>query len=316
MEYKDYYRILGISKNASQEDIKKAYRKLAIQYHPDKNIDNKQAEERFKEIGEAYEVLKDPDKRRRYDQLGANWKNYQNAGAGDFGFSHFNGANNGGSSSFFNDMFGNRRRGGFSDFFNAFFDGFAPNGASSGFNQQPYSQKGRDYRAEIQLSLSEAYSGTTRILNVDGQKLRVNIKPGAYNGLELRLKGKGGAGMNGGLQGDIYLKIKVLSQEPYAVNSNDLTITKSIDLYTSVLGGKIEVNTLSGKLVLQVPKGSQHGSKLRLKGKGMPVYGIPGKSGDLIIALHIHIPQKLSKKEINLFKQLKELNKKNIFSHQ
>jgi curved DNA-binding protein len=312
MEYNDYYKVLGIAKNASQEDIKKAYRKLAIQYHPDKNKSDKQAEERFKEVGEAYEVLKDPEKRRKYDQLGANWKNYQNGG---FDFSNFGGATNHRGSSFFSDMFGTHREDGFSDFFNSFFGGFDPNEASSGFTQQPYSQKGRDYRAEIQLSLSEAYMGTSRILNVNGQKLRANIKPGAYHGLELRLKSKGGNGVNGGLPGDIYLKIKVLPQEPYAVDGNNLTITTHIDLYTSVLGGKIEVNTLSGKLMLQVPKGSQHGSGLRLKGKGMPIYGNPGKFGDLIIRLLIDIPQKLSKKEIDLFKQLKELSKQNVFSH-
>jgi len=255
MDYKDYYKILEVPKNASQDDIKKAYRKLAIKYHPDKNKENRNSEERFKEIGEAYEVLKDPEKRAKYDQLGANWKQYQNAGTGGFDFSQFGGASSGGWPHFggsFGDMFGNSSTG-FSDFFNAFFGGFGEN-RTSRTSGRAHARKGDDYRVTIEIGLSEAYPGTTRILNVNGQKLRVAIKPGAYDGLELRIKGKAGHGHDGGTPRDIYIKIKVLTDDRYEIQGNDLILKTEVDLYTAVLGGKIEIDTLSGKLGIPVPK--------------------------------------------------------------
>lgn len=322
MDYKDYYKILGVSKSASQDEIKKAYRKLAVKYHPDKNKGDKQAEERFKEIGEAYEVLKDPDKRQKYDQLGANWKQYQYAGAGNgargFDFSQFGGAPGGGSFYYegdIGDMFGGGN--GFSDFFNAFFGGtggMGSNRKTNGFNPGSASQKGSDYKAEMEISLAEAYSGTTRILTVDGQKLRATIKPGAYNGQELRIKGKGGRGYNGGTPGDIYIKLKIAPDSNYELHGNDLIYKANIDLFTAILGGKLKVNTLAGKLSLNVPKGSQPGSKLRLKGKGMPVFNKPGSSGDLYIQLVISIPKNLSEEELKLVKKLKDLRNKYEYS--
>ena len=309
MEYKDYYKILGVSKSASQDEIKKAYRKLAVKYHPDKNPGDKQSEERFKEIGEAYEVLKDPEKRKKYDQLGANWKQYQNAGAGaGSDFSGFGGGGPGGSSFYYEgdlgDIFGGAG-GGFSDFFQRFFSG-AQAGQGFGARQQAYA--GRDLRAGLEISLHEAYHGTTRILDVGGEKLRVKIKPGAYSGQELKIKGKGGHGAGGGARGDIYITIKVLPDNRYAVNGNDLVVREDVDLYTAVLGGRIEVNTLSGKVQVPVPKGTQSESRLRLRGKGMPVYGKPGLAGDLYVQLHVVIPRNLKPGEVNLFEQLKEIN--------
>ncbi|MGQ1786273.1 DnaJ C-terminal domain-containing protein [Saccharicrinis sp. GN24d3] len=321
MDYKDYYKILGVSKSASQDEIKKAYRKLAVKYHPDKNKGEKQAEERFKEIGEAYEVLKDPEKRQKYDQLGANWKQYQNAGAGTGGFnySQFGGGMPGGGSFYYqgdiSDMFGGAGNN-FSDFFNAFFGGMGGMGGSSmssdinGFNGRAASKKGTDYQAEMEISLAEAYSGTTRIITVNGQKLRTTIKPGAYNGQELRIKGKGGHAYNSGTPGDIYIKLKIIPDNNYELQGNDLIYKANIDFYTAILGGKIEVNTLAGKLSLKVPKGSQPGSKLRLKGKGMPVYNKPGRSGDLYVQLIISIPRNLSEEELDLFRKLKRLRNK------
>ncbi|HKJ43942.1 MAG TPA: DnaJ domain-containing protein, partial [Sunxiuqinia sp.] len=196
MDYKDYYKILGVSKNASQEEIKKAYRKLAVKYHPDKNQGDKKAEERFKEVTEAYEVLRDPEKRKKYDELGSNWKQYQNAGAYGSGFSRYSGGRPGSGSYYFDgdmgDLFG---RGGsdFSDFFNAFFGDFS-GGSSRSQGRRQQQMKGTDLRAEIKLNWADVYSGTTRLLNVNGQKLRITIKPGAYDGQELRLRGKGGNG--------------------------------------------------------------------------------------------------------------------------
>lgn len=320
MDYKDYYKTLGISKGASQDEIKKAYRKLAVKYHPDKTQGDKKAEERFKEIGEAYEVLKDPEKRKKYDRLGANWKQYENAGygggTGGFDFSQFGGGSAGGRTYHFEgdmgDMFGSRG-GSFSDFFNAFFGGGGS--TKSGFSGREYQRKGQDLQAELEISLYEAYHGTSRILNVDGKKLRVNIKPGSYDGLELRIKGKGAPGTNGGSNGDIYIKIRIRPERQYKVDGSNLTLKTEIDIYTAVLGGKKEISTLAGKLNVLVPKGSQNGSKLRLKGKGMPAYNQPGVYGDLFVQLNVVVPKNLNKEETDLFKKLKELSKKHAFSH-
>jgi curved DNA-binding protein len=309
MDYKDYYKTLGVSKTATQDEIKKAYRKLAVKYHPDRNPDNKDAEERFKEISEAYEVLRDPEKRKKYDQLGANWKQYQHADMGDF---NFGGANRGGRSRSYHfqgdmgDIFGDMGGDRFSDFFKAFF------GDMGGFSSQRTSQnqrayKGSDLQANISISLPEAYHGTQRILNVNGKKLRITIKPGTYNGQELRLKGKGGQGQNGGPAGDIYIKINIEADNQYTLKGNDIIQNISVDLYSAVLGDKIKVNTLAGAINVPVPQGAQNGQRLRIKGKGMPVYNTPGKAGDLYLQLTVKIPKNLSIEETELFKKLKAL---------
>ena len=313
MNYKDYYKTLGVSKDASQNDIKKAYRKLAVKYHPDKNQGNKNAEERFKELSEAYEVLRDPEKRRKYDQLGANWKQYEHTGAGGYGYSQAGGGSSGGSSYFFEgdlgDFFGEEGAGGgFSDFFNAFFGGSA--GRQTGFRNSRQVFRGNDLHAEVEISLSEAYHGSSRILNVNGEKLRINIKPGAYPGQELRIKGKGAPGSAGGEKGDLDIKLKVTGENGYQLEGNNLVKKVNVDLYSAVLGGKKEINTLAGKINVHVPKGSQHGSKLRLKGKGMPVYGQPGNFGDLFLELNIELPKSLNPEELQLFKRLKEINER------
>ncbi len=313
MQYKDYYKILGVTKSASQEDIKKAYRKLAQKFHPDKNPGNGQAEERFKEVVEAYEVLKDPDKRKKYDTLGANWKQYQYAGAGDqggFDWSRF-GKQGGGGTFFYegnmDDIFGSKG-GGFSDFFNAFFGNMGQGGRSSG-SQGRSRAKGQDLKAEMEISIHEAYRGTSRIINAGGGKFRITIKPGAYSGQELRIRGKGQPGIQGGGMGDIYIKIKVKPDPIYRREGNDLIMNARTDLYSAVLGGKIEVNTLAGKVHVPVPPGTQSGSKLRLKGKGMPVYGVSGTYGDLYVRLDITIPKNLNQQETELFKRLRDLSK-------
>jgi len=312
MDYKDYYKILGVSKSATQDEIKKAYRKLAIKYHPDKNKGDKTAEDQFKEVGEAYEVLKDPEKRKKYDQLGANWKNFETGRHGNFDFSQFRNQNDG--SFFFDGDIGSSfgGRGGFSDFFNAFFGGFGSNAGGNGFQYK--ATKGQDYKAELSLSMSEAYHGTQRTLSVDGQKLRINIKPGAYSGQELRIKGKGGKVFNGGDPGDIYIKLTVLPDAGYEINGNDLVLNLNVDLYTAILGGKVELNTPSGKLNIPITKGAQNGRKLRLKGKGMPEYGKKDTFGDMFIILNVVIPQNLTNEELQLFEKLRKLQKRYHFS--
>lgn len=314
MQYKKYYDILGVSKDASQDEIKKAYRKLAVKYHPDKNPDNKSAEDRFKELNEAYEVLRDPEKRRKYDQLGANWKQYEHAGAGGFDGSQFGGGGRsyhfGGSAG---DMFGGTGSN-FSDFFNAFFGGAGGfenrTGQSQGFESfgSSRSHKGRDLRTNLNLSLEEAYLGVSKVLNVDGEKLKINIKPGAYSGQELRIKNKGASGYGGGQKGDLFLKINVEPGPGFQINGNDLTIETPVDLYTAILGGKLQVTTPGGTISINVPKGAQPGTILRLKEKGMPVYGKTNRHGDLRIRIKIEIPKNLSRKETELFEKLKSIN--------
>lgn len=314
MQYKDYYNILGVQKSASQDEIKKAYRKLAVKYHPDKNPDDQAAESKFKEISEAYEVLKDPEKRKKYDQLGMNWKNYQNADG--FDWSQFGGQQSGRQYHFegdLNDLFGGAG-GGFSDFFNAFFGGGGAGFGSSGFGggSQRYSSgfKGQDYRADVNISLKEAYEGTSKILNVNGEKLRINVKPGAYEGLELRIKGKGGDGVNNGSRGDLYLTVHISGNNKFRRSGNNLETEVNVDVYTAMLGGQAQVDTMTGKLNVKIPKGVQPGNTLRLRGKGMPDYKNQGNYGDLLIKINVSIPKISSSEEVEIVKKLQELKQK------
>ena len=314
MDYKDYYKILGIEKSASQEDIKKAYRKLAVKYHPDRNPDDPNAEERFKEIGEAYEVLKDPEKRKKYDQLGANWKNYQQSGHQNFddffGQSGYGG--NGTRDVHFEfggnmgDFFGES---GFSDFFNQFFGGGRQqhSRAESFYRGQ---QPGRDYEGEVKITLEEAYNGVTRLVNVDNSKLRIKIKPGIRDGQALRIKGKGGKGQAGGRHGDLYIKVRVIDHPVYTRVGNDLYRDLEVDLYTALLGGKTTVDTLKGNVNITIPKETESNKTMRLKGLGMPDYD-GGPNGDLYLNINIKVPKNLTSEEKNLIEKLKELRKTN-----
>lgn len=313
MDYKDYYKILGVEKSASQDEIKKKYRKLAQKYHPDRNPDDKAAEEKFKEVQEAYEVLKDPDKRQKYDQLGSNWKQYQQAGGGGFDFSEW--ASQGGGkryrSASFDEVFGDS---GFSDFFESFFGGSFGSGGfrTSGFGgrsgRQGFAQtKGRDYEAQIRLNLTDAYHGTSTILNVDGKKIRVSLKPGVRDGQTLRVRGKGGQSPNGGPAGDLLLKINLVNNTHFRREGDHLHLTQDVDLYTAVLGGKTTINTLGKPLSIKLPEETPNGKVMRLKGQGMPVYGKTGQFGDLYVKINVVLPKNLTEKEISLFKELQAL---------
>lgn len=302
MEYKDYYKILGVDKKASQDDIKKAYRKLALKYHPDKNPDNKSAEEKFKDIGEAYEVLKDTEKRQKYDQLGANWKHYQQAGF-DPSAHGFYGGQPGGSYRYEfhgdpSEMFGGS---GFSDFFESFF-GRSRSGFQ-GFGNYDQEIPGSDLAGEISITLHEAYFGAERIVDLGNEKIRVKIKPGAYDGLKLRIKGKGQQGTSG-KSGNLYLTIRLQSHNLYQRKGDDLLMEKSIDVFTAMLGGKQKIKTFTGEVNINIPEGTQNGKNLRLKGKGMPKYNKSG-FGDLIIKLKVQLPKKISKEQKELINKLK-----------
>ena len=310
MEFKDYYKILGVSKSASQDEIKKAYRKLAVKYHPDKNPGDKTAEQKFKEISEAYEVLADPEKRSKYDSLGKDWKQYEQTGGG------FGGQGSGTQyrryTGDMEDLFGDS---GFSEFFESIFGGGfgerTKQRRQGGFRD--YSQnamKGQDYKAEVHLTIEEAFQGVTKMLTVNGQKLRVSFKPGIRDGQKLRLKGKGGVGMSNGANGDLYLTVRVDERPGMSRDGDDLYMNHHVDLYTAVLGGETLVSTLDGQVKVKVSPGSQNNTKLRLKNKGFQNYERPSKRGDLYVNLIVDIPKRLSDKEKKLFRELSEMKNK------
>jgi curved DNA-binding protein len=304
MEYKDYYKILGVSKNATQDDIKKAYRKLALKYHPDKNSGNKASEDKFKDIGEAYEVLKDPEKRKQYDHLGANWKQYQHAGFDPSGFNFSRGGPGPGGQYHYefhgdpSDIFGGS---GFSDFFESFF-GKSKRG-SGGFTDFDRNIPGSDVSGDVIITLQEAYHGTERVIDLGNEKIRVKIKPGAYDGLKLRIKGKGQKGSTG-TSGNLYLTIKVQPNSLYERKGDNLHMEVPVDLFTALLGGKQKIAALSGDLNINISEGTQNGKQLRLKGKGMPVYG-KWDYGDLIVKLNVQIPKQLTREQKELVLKLK-----------
>lgn len=291
MDFIDYYQVLGLKKGASDKEIKSAYRKLARKYHPDLNQNDAEAKKKFQQINEANEVLSDPVKRKKYDQYGKDWKHSeayekartqerQYAGGGDTSFSgDFSDEN---FSDFFESMFGGSRR-------------------SSG-NRIKY--RGQDYNGEIQLSFREAYTTQQRTLTVNGKNIRITIPAGIENGQTIRIKGHGGEGMNGGPNGDLYIAIQVTPDPKYKREGSDLFMNIDLDLFTAILGGTITVETLSGQVKVPVKPETQNGTKIRLKGKGFPVYKKEGTFGDLYITYTIKIPVNLNERQKELFKEL------------
>lgn len=309
MEYRDYYKILGVDKKASQEEIKKAFRKLAVQYHPDKNPGDKKAEEQFKLVNEANEVLGDPEKRKKYDELGENWNRFGQSGPQPGqGWGGFGGNQQGGYyyEGDLNDLFEGGGSG-FSDFFEAFFGRGAKGGRSGRRGREQTHFKGQDYEAEMEITLEEAFHGTSRIIQVHNEKLRITVKPGAYDGQLLRIKGKGAHGSTEQYRGDLYVRIRQKPHSLFHRKGDDLYAEHTIDLYTAVLGGDTVVKTLTGTVKVKIPPGTQNGKTIRIKGKGMPVYGKPDSLGDLYLHLGISIPQTLTKEEKKLFEELQKL---------
>ena len=312
MSYKDYYKTLGVAKDATAKDIKKAYRKLAAKYHPDKNPNDNAAEEKFKEINEANEVLSNKEKREKYDTLGSNWEAYQNTGddwreyaqRAKQGQQQRSGQNDQRDPSQF---YRQGTQGGedFSSFFESYFDG---GGRSNQGQRSPYS--GGDTQAEMPITFLEAYQGSKRTFEIHNENLRITIKPGAYDGQQLKIKGKGQPSPKGGKRGDLYIILRVQPDNRFQRSGDHLIYNSTIDLYTAILGGKIEVPTLTGTVKMTIPKSSDSGKTLRLKGKGMPKYGKAAQYGDLLVKLNVIFPKELTTEEEELFKKLQELRVK------
>ena len=304
MEYQDYYKTLGVDKKASGAQIKKAYRKLAREYHPDMNPGDKKAEERFKQINEAYEVLSDAERRRKYDQLGTDYQRYQRTGGDPSGFdwSQWMAGQRGGArvreaySGNLDDLFG----GDFSDFFSSIFGG---TGAGT---RSAQGVRGQDYEQEIEITLEEAFAGTSRALSKDGQRIEVKIPAGARTGTKVRLAGQGTSGI-GGPAGDLFLVVKVMPHAVFERDGDDLRCELPVDLYTAVLGGEVIVRTLGGDVKLKIPPETQSGRTIRLAGQGMPHLRESNTRGDLWVKVRVTIPQHLSEREQELFQELARL---------
>lgn len=329
MEYKDYYKVLGVNKTSDKDEIKKAYRKLARQYHPDVNPEDKAAEEKFKEINEAYEVLSDPDKRGKYDQFGSQWQQYTRGGGSpdDFDWSNWSTQPGGGgtytrtvSPEEFQQMFGGGMggSGGFSDFFETLFGGMGharPSGTrAAGFEDflgGDFSQRanrGRDSEHVIQVSLEEAFHGSTRVLQwEDGRKIESKIPRGVKTGSKIRLRGQGEKGGGGGQTGDLFLRVEVSPHDIYQREGDNLKVTVAVDLYTVMLGGETEVRALDKSVKLSIPPETVNGKVFRLRGLGMPKLKDPESRGDLFAKVEINLPDHLSDEEKRLFQELRGL---------
>lgn len=320
MAFIDYYQVLGVDKTASQDDIKKAYRKLARKYHPDLNPNDPTAKEKFQAVNEANEVLSDPEKRKKYDAYGEHWKHadefeaqqrtrQQAGGFGGFGGfgSGAQGFHTDGNGTYWyssdGQEFTGNNAGGFSDFFEELFGHRARSGRSAGSGY-----RGQDYQAELNLSLREAATTHKQVLSVGDKQVRITIPAGVANGQVIKLKGYGAPGVNGGPAGDLYITFIIPDDPVFKRLGNDLYVHVSLDLYTAVLGGEVLVNTLNGQVRLKVNPGTQNGTKVRLKGKGFPVYKQEGNMGDLIVTYDVLIPTNLTQEQKDAFRHLQSMN--------
>ncbi len=324
MDFKDYYASLGVSPEADEKTIKKAYQKLAKKYHPDVNPGDKAAEEKFKEATEAYQAISDPEKRRKYDELRQDYQQWQTRGGrGDYNWDRWHsqpGGAGGGSQTYtmspeeFAEMFGGTGRSGgfdgfggegFSDFFSALFGGGGGQGRGfSGGSSVRRARAGQDLEVEVQVTLEESYHGTTRLIQTGEKQIEAKIPKGVRTGSKVRLTGQGGPGISGGPNGNLYLNITVSPHARFVREGDDLKADLPIDFYKAILGGEVRVLTLGGEVILKIPTLSQSGKKFRLKGKGMPNLENPHKQGDLFVELAIVLPENLSKQEISTLRDL------------
>ena len=310
MAYIDYYQILGVDKSASQNDVKKAYRKLARKFHPDLNPNDSSAKDKFQQINEANEVLSDPEKRKKYDEYGEHWKHadefeaqkkarQQQGGSG--GFSGFGGDDGAYWYSSNGDGFSGGNAGGFSDFFESMFGHRGKGQGTAGF-------RGQDFNAELHLSLRDAATTHKQILTVNGKQVRITIPAGVADKQVIKLRGYGGEGINGGPAGDLYITFIIAEDPMFKRLGDDLYIDVLLDLYSAVLGGEQVVETLEGKVKLKIKPETQNGTKVRLKGKGYPVYKKEGQFGDLIVTYSVKIPTHLTDRQKELFRELQSMN--------
>ena len=297
MTYIDYYEVLGVPKTATQDEIKNAFRKLARKYHPDLNPNDKDAKAKFQRINEANEVLSDPDKRKKYDRYGKDWqqseqyekaRQQQRRPAGTWQQTQFEGA----------------EEDDFSDFFDFLFGGSGGGKQQRGGNG---SAKGPDYDAELKLELSQVFTTHQKTITIDGKSLRITIPAGSENDQRIRVKGHGGKGKKGGPDGDLYITFKIEDDPVFKRKGNDLYATVDLDLYTALLGGEKTIDTFGGKLKLKVNPETQNGTKIRLKGKGFPVYKKEDHFGDLYITYNVVLPTNLTDTQKELFTQLSKL---------
>lgn len=313
MDYKDYYQILGVPRTATQDEIKKAYRKLARQYHPDNNPGDKKSETKFKELNEANEVLSDPDKRKKYDTLGSRWQQYERMGGqpGGFDWSQWT---TGEETVDMSDLFGGS--GGFSDFFTRIFGGMGEGQAGAG--PAPSARRsatraparGRDVEQSVEIGLREAYTGATLTVQKDGQKLEVKIPAGVKTGSRIRVAGQGGPSRSGAAAGDLYLVVNVAADAQFERDGDTLKTEVTTDLYTAMLGGEVTVPTLTGDVKMKIPPETQPGRVFRLRGQGMPLLREPQNHGDLLVKVQVSLPTNLTGIEKSLFEQLaKQRNK-------
>lgn len=289
MQYKDYYKILGVAKNASEEDIRKAFKKLAVLYHPDANQGNSSAEEMFKQINEAKEILTNPEHRFRYDQLGVRFNQFRAARQQT---QHTHGSTT---------TQVQPDEGDLNNVFGRFFDDVFGGGNS---------KRGKDQDANVKITLEEAYNGMSDVLGFEGKKLRVHIPPGIPNRQVLRLKGQGKPGRKGQEPGDLYMTVIIKPHKTFSRKDNDLYTTINVSLYDAVLGRKVPIQSMKGRMYMTIPKGTQPGEVLKLRDLGMPHYGNTGMFGDLYVTVNIVIPKNLSLAEVKLFEQLAEYRKR------
>ena len=306
MAYIDYYKVLGLSKDASTDDVKKAYRKLARKYHPDLNPNNKEAQKKFQEINEANEVLSDPEKRQKYDRYGENWKHgdeFEQAQRAQQSQRQYQGSQSyySGAGGFGGDFGGDD----FSDFFHSMFGG----GFSQGSRRGGAKFKGQDYNAELELTLRQAMTTHQQTLTINGKNVRITIPAGIRDGQKIKLSGYGQPGINNGPSGDLYITFNIPEDPIFKRKGDDLYKQIEIDLYTAILGGEIMIETLTGKVKFPVPPHTQQDTTVRLRGKGFPHNKKEAKFGDLYVTFKVKLPEKLTDKEKELFTQLYNLNK-------
>ncbi|TYA58053.1 DnaJ C-terminal domain-containing protein [Formosa maritima] len=295
MSYIDYYKVLGVSKNATEKDIKKAYRKLARQYHPDLNPNDKEAEKKFKEINEANEVLSHPENRKKYDDHGKDWKHADDIYKARQQQQQYQGRRQQTYSGGFDES-------DFSDFFESMFGG--------GTSRQRSSNtifRGQDFNAELQLDLKEIYTSHKRTLTVNNKNIRITIPAGVENGQIIKIAGHGGQGVNNGPNGDLFIKFNIVNNTNFKRDKENLYTTVDLDLYKALLGGDVTIETFNGKVKLKVKPETQNGTQVKLKGKGFPVYKKEGQFGDLYITYNVKTPVNLTDKEKELFRELAKL---------